>query len=328
MTGKPKIAIIGAGIAGMRLARLLQPVGEVEVFEKSRGLGGRMSTRRTPDYQFDHGAQYFTARGADFQAFLKPFIENGTVAEWRSQSVVLNCKSNDVTGHSHIRYVAVPGMTALCKAMAEGIDVQRECRVANAERNAGFWTLTLEDGNVKGGYDWIFSTAPAEQSALLLPELTDWTQVKMQGCYSLMLGFDSVVELPFEAAVVKNNPIAWIANNSSKPGRSGKPAVLCQSDSSWAEEWLEADAHEVEQLLSAAFLDLTGIDPNTAKYSSLHKWRFAKVLRALPQPFLFDVATQCGTAGDWCGRGRVESAFESAEKLADIILRSLKKVAP
>jgi predicted NAD/FAD-dependent oxidoreductase len=40
------IAIIGAGIAGITAARTLANAGhKVQVFEKSRGAGGRMSTR-------------------------------------------------------------------------------------------------------------------------------------------------------------------------------------------------------------------------------------------------------------------------------------------
>lgn len=46
----PKVAVIGAGISGLICARVLVEHGmEVTVFEKSRGIGGRMSTRRSPE---------------------------------------------------------------------------------------------------------------------------------------------------------------------------------------------------------------------------------------------------------------------------------------
>eukprot|EP01031_Cornospumella_fuschlensis_P052994 gene52994-64738_t len=61
------IAIIGAGIAGITAARTLAQAGHhVHVFEKSRGAGGRMSTRLSNFGTFDHGAQYFTVRDARF----------------------------------------------------------------------------------------------------------------------------------------------------------------------------------------------------------------------------------------------------------------------
>jgi len=55
------IAVVGAGMAGITCARTLQQAGhQVTVFEKSRGLGGRMATRDSAFGSFDHGAQYFT----------------------------------------------------------------------------------------------------------------------------------------------------------------------------------------------------------------------------------------------------------------------------
>ena len=85
-----KIAIIGAGLSGLILARELSAYADVDVFEKARGVGGRMATRYADPYQFDHGAQYFTAKTAEFQSFLEPFIQNGIVAPWRTDFAKLD----------------------------------------------------------------------------------------------------------------------------------------------------------------------------------------------------------------------------------------------
>ena len=68
-----RVAVIGAGLSGLA-ARELSESSEVTVFEKSRGYGGRMATRYGGDFEFDHGAQFFTARSAEFQEFLEPLI--------------------------------------------------------------------------------------------------------------------------------------------------------------------------------------------------------------------------------------------------------------
>ena len=46
------------------------------MFEKSRGVGGRMATRRAEPYQFNHGAQYFKIENKEFKNFLQPLIQN------------------------------------------------------------------------------------------------------------------------------------------------------------------------------------------------------------------------------------------------------------
>jgi predicted NAD/FAD-dependent oxidoreductase len=67
---KKRIAIIGAGMSGLTLANRLSKIAEVVLFEKSRGVGGRMSTRQADPFTFDHGAQFFTVRDKRFSVFI------------------------------------------------------------------------------------------------------------------------------------------------------------------------------------------------------------------------------------------------------------------
>ncbi|MEE4189840.1 MAG: FAD-dependent oxidoreductase [Roseobacter sp.] len=320
MSSKPKIAIIGAGITGVHLARQLMDMADVQVFEKSRGIGGRMSTRRADDCQFDHGAQYFTAHSAAFQAVLEPFVAAGVVARWTPRLACLGGGSS--TPHWNApRYVAVPGMNALCKAMAEGLSVSRQTRIGRIERSAdGRWALTSEGGEACGRFDWVISTAPAEQSAKLMPgcfsETDTLAKTRMQGCYSLMLGGLDLGALTWDAAVVQDSPLAWLAVNNSKPGREGAPSLLCQTANTWAEAHLEEDADAVQDVLMNALYGICEVDGRQSSYISLHKWRFAKVEHPTGKPFLLDSDNRLAAAGDWCGVGRVEAGFESAEALA------------
>lgn len=71
------VAIIGAGISGLALANKIGHIANVTIFEKSRGFGGRVATRRVDDFSFDHGAQFFKVRDPDFKEYIKPMIEEG-----------------------------------------------------------------------------------------------------------------------------------------------------------------------------------------------------------------------------------------------------------
>ena len=61
--------VIGAGISGLAAATELARAGcKTIILEKSRGIGGRMATRRVGAAVCDHGAQFFTVRTRAFAA--------------------------------------------------------------------------------------------------------------------------------------------------------------------------------------------------------------------------------------------------------------------
>ncbi|MCP5369376.1 MAG: FAD-dependent oxidoreductase [Rickettsiaceae bacterium] len=100
-----RVAIIGAGISGIFLAHELSRKAHVVVFEKARGVGGRMSTRYADPFYFDHGAQCFTARNSDFQDFLKPFVACGKVSEWKGRVINLQIEEKKKTSDSGMNLI-------------------------------------------------------------------------------------------------------------------------------------------------------------------------------------------------------------------------------
>lgn len=330
MSDTPRIAIIGAGLCGLTLAHRVTGQAHVTLFEKSRGLGGRMSTRRADPYTFDHGAQYFTAKGQAFQRFLAPHIAGGVVTEWKPLLTVLGQDARKAAPETHPRYVAQPAMNSLCKTLAEGFDIRAGTEVAGLTREGAGWVLHTREGADFGGFDWVVSTAPAVQTNRLMPEgfagKAALSKARMSGCYSLMLGFSQAEAPQWDAARVTGHPLAWIAVNSRKPGRDGALSLLCQSSNAWAEANLERDQQDIRDELLADFTSLTGMDA-AADYVSLHRWRYANVETTSGAPCLLDPDLKLGAAGDWCGAGRVEAAFDSAVALARDILSDLRVTA-
>ena len=53
------VAVIGAGISGLRAALELVGKHQITLFEKSPSVGGRLATRRFGDIPVNHGADYF-----------------------------------------------------------------------------------------------------------------------------------------------------------------------------------------------------------------------------------------------------------------------------
>ncbi|MBY0354168.1 MAG: NAD(P)-binding protein [Rickettsiales bacterium] len=326
---KTRIAIIGAGIAGLHLANKLHPGAELCVFEKARGVSGRLSTRYADPFQFDHGAQYFTARSAAFQAFLAPFIADTTVKEWTPRITTLAkgerpYKRDWFEPH----YVASPRMNRLCQRMAEGLDIRLPFEIRTLQREHGAWIAHDSTGGMHGPFDWVISTAPAPQSSQLMPSSFSGhealARVRMSGCYSVLIGMDAPLPWSWEVAVVKDSPLAWIAANHSKPERASKAtSLLLQSTNEWAEEHINADVPAMQTLLLAELQSLTGFDASDAPYLTTHRWRYAAVEEAAGEPYLLDTSLQLAVCGDGCLGGRVEAAWQSADALADTLRRSL-----
>ncbi|MEW7009465.1 NAD(P)/FAD-dependent oxidoreductase [Lentilitoribacter sp. EG35] len=326
-----KIAILGAGLSGLTLATKLKNSAEVTVFEKSHSVGGRMSTRNHHKHSFDHGAQYFSVKSNAFAGFLEPFKGDHIVKEWRPNIVEIgmNGKTSPVIWKQP-RYVATPGMRDLCEAIASGLNIELSKNIAQVEnRDDGNW-LILDDRQTLGPYDWIITTIPSHQAAVLLPNdcsiQTALSAVQMKGCYALMLGFDDQVDIPWDAALrpilSADQAISWVAVNSTKPNRNNGYSVLVQSSNDWANERLDADQNEIKTFLLRDLEDLLGSRLPSRIYEKLHKWRYANVSKPANQDYLMDEVLHLAACGDWCLHGKVEAAFLSADALA----RKLKDI--
>lgn len=327
---KPSIAVIGAGLAGLTLARELKLHADITVFEKARGLGGRMSTRHNKTHQWDHGAQFFTARTKPFQSFLAPLITSGAVAEWWPNITTLSpVEKQFKRPWFEAHYVAVPGMNQLLKAMAAGLNIQLNTRIVEVQWRQDKWQLRNENAELLGEYDWVISSAPLPQTqALLAAEFPDeqFSHYRMFPCYALLLAVDDAVLPDWDAAKVNGAPIRWVSLNHRLPGRNPQAgAVVVHSTSEWATAHLEDDQEEVKQQLMTAFCDLSGVTPQSITKSQLHRWRYA-LSTEVTEPeneFVLDQQQHLAACGDWCLGGRVEAAFTSGFKLATAIRKQL-----
>lgn len=325
-----RIAIIGGGLSGLTAANFLKDHADVTLFEKARGVSGRMSTRRAEPYFFDHGAQFFTAQTDAFQSFIAPMIEKGVIQRWDAQFVSIRHKKiadqrqwNEDKPH----YVGVPGMNAIAKYLAQGLNIHVGTRVASISRNNGVWSLEDEQGNALGAYDWVISTIPAEQATVLLPSSLSFypkiSAVTMQGCFTLMLGFTEALPLEFDAAWVEGEDISWISVNSSKPGRNETYCLLAHSTNQWADEHIDDDRDQVMAYLCQQVSSIIGYDVSQAAHKALHGWRYANVEKQRGETFFLEADQHIAVCGDWLIEGKVEAAFTSAmqlsKKLQDIL---------
>ena len=321
------VAIIGAGISGLICARVLADHGvRVTVFEKSRGVGGRMATRRTDDgLRFDHGAQYFTARDEHFQKYVATWLDDGIVGRWDGSIFLLERGRISERKTGTERYVAVPGMNAICRQLSQDLDVRLQTLVAPPRLENDRWQIVSDNGQDLGNFDVVVVATPAPQAAVLLeatPQLADRAAAaKMQGCWAVLVAFDTSLNAPFDAAFVDDSPLAWIARNNSKPQRDERPETwVLHASPEWSTTHMEESPTSVRAFIIASLWKATALEPAPVRYSTAHRWRFALPSEPLAEACLFDEEMKLAACGDWCGGPRVEGAFLSGLAAAERIL--------
>ncbi len=339
------IAVIGAGMAGIACARTLVQAGHrVTVFEKSAGLGGRMATRSSAFGTFDHGAQYFTVRDPRFAQALQTTPK--LCKPWSANTVRVLDELGRVAAAGlparEPHWVPVPGMNALVSAWAQPLlqseQIETRTRVDAIEPDAlnpKQWQLRStgvdESRHVYSGFDAVLLSIPSAQAQqLLLVSKQNALQkqishVTVAPCWTLMLAFPQAMQPTmstlgpqWNAARSTHHRIAWLARESSKPGRGAVERWTVQASAAWSQEHLQDDALRVQSKLHKAFSEITGIRAEPAHIDT-QRWLYAQTTQPLGKSHLWDAKSGLGICGDWCIGHRVEDAFVSGLELALVV---------
>ncbi|MFB0613321.1 NAD(P)/FAD-dependent oxidoreductase [Aurantiacibacter poecillastricola] len=306
------IAIIGAGMAGLTCARRLSGMGHtVRVFDKGRGPGGRMSSRRVEldgkTLRFDHGAQYFTVHDERFRRQVEEWEADEIVAPWPA------AKEGP--------WVGIPAMNAPIRAMAAEAEVRFGARIDSIRKVGTVWRLSGE-GAPDTGFDAVISAVPAEQVApLLSPNAPDIAQLAeattSEPCWTVMVAFEDRPDL---ADTIRHaGPIGWAARNSSKPGRGEGECWVVQGSPEWSRENLEAEKEAIETLLLEQLRNLAGGTLPAIRHASAHRWRYAMCGDA-GVGAIWNGNEHIGACGDWLHGPRAENAFLSGWELAQKVI--------
>ena len=96
-----------------------------------------MATRYYDEHEFDHGAQFFTARSQAFRDFLEPLVAAGHVAVWKARFAEIRdgqISASRTWDDAYPHYVGSPRMNALGKALATGLDIRLGTSVSRVHR--------------------------------------------------------------------------------------------------------------------------------------------------------------------------------------------------
>jgi renalase len=319
-----RIAIIGAGMAGLSCARTLRRAGfYVEIFEGDRVVGGRMGTSRLGVVPFDHGAQYVSVRSSRFRTYVEELVNSGYAAAWHPRTQGME------EGYVPNWYVGTPGMSALVRPLAESVRVHTNRRVHTLQRIDKGWHLWFDDQTSSGPFAAVAVAVPAPEASLILgreaPDLADQIGgVRFSPCWALMIRLEEKVLPDYDAYSDMSQVIRWVGRNNKKPGRSSRGEhIVVHASPAWTRETEDAEAEAVAEELWSEVCHLLDLPPVRPQQMGAYLWRHGLVEQPLGETYVLDSGLMVGAAGDWC-RGRLaDQAFESGAALGKAMVDAL-----
>ncbi|QLE55635.1 NAD(P)/FAD-dependent oxidoreductase [Nostoc sp. TCL26-01] len=323
------IIVIGAGIAGLVCAQQLSQAGySVLVVEKSRGLGGRVATRRLHETLADHGACYLKPKGELFTSLVELLCDRQILKVWTDQVHEFHPDSGLFTPDLAYRYVAPGGMSAIAKFLAQNLQILLNQRVTEINLTGNkTWRLTLESSNEVLTAKALVVAIPAPQALTLLTPLgegvlggeflTNLSAVEFSACISAIAGYPASSHLiPDWQAIsfIDDAILGWIGLDSSKRLQPQQPVFVLHSSAKFAQQHLESpDLQPLgQQMLQSAAETLAIPGLTTPEWLQVHRWRYAFPSIPWSEPILSAASPlPLVCCGDWCGGHLVEGAMLS-----------------
>ncbi len=337
-----KIGIIGAGLSGLVAGRVLTAAGhDVIVFEKSRGYGGRMATRRVDRetaVRIDHGTPYMTGTDDAFRSFLAELEQQDLITHWTDR---LSCYTDgqilpELPGRDpQPMYAAPGGMNSIGKYLGRRLDVYFEEKVGGITHIGGSrikkspWMINSSSINVFEADAVIIATpaiqaygliATAQDEFALRKMITVLDDISYSSTISLMAGYGERIPPEWRAVLCDHPVISWICNEGSKRDFHGEMNLVFHTTDKFAKEMLESE--DKTRMESKILKDLGGILGSWAErpeWLQSHFWRYHLPKKSLDMPFLEseDDLAPIALVGDYFQGRSMEAAYLSGLKLGN-----------
>jgi renalase len=265
MNEKHHIIIIGAGLTGLLLAqKLTNSAKECVILEKSKGLGGRIATRRINDKGLDHGAAYFSSNNN----FLKNLSELSLTAIQSDRGLYIN-----------------GGMVQIAKKLSSNLNVLKEKKVISLTHSSDKWLLKTEDGS-SFECTKIVLTAPVPQALELLSQSGLHPEADHSIC---SIKYTKALVL---LVILKNRPEVLHLNSSKdfeaiamKERDLHPQGVVIQMSPDFSERMFEESDESIISQIQLS-LEKAGLPANQIETFELKKWRYSTPLSSFKAPFL------------------------------------------
>jgi renalase len=336
-----KVAIVGAGITGCLLANFLGSTSiDVSVFEKSRGCGGRASTKQTDWGQCDLGSTIVPAQNVDFIDFMQGLCHQDIASKW-PKDIFVSQQSTGITPALETfisdseHFVFNSKMNAACRIWIKNAHLHTNSLISQIRFLSGKgWQVKSNDVWQQELFDKVVLTAPWPQShalieqsdlALNLPEFSQsWTS-----CWSVALKLDQLVASNVDLVYLKDQSIQTLVRDSAKPFRpqvlppeaGGKSEIwVAQLDNQLSDNLGKLGKEKAIAIATRGLCELFNLSDKSVLNTFAHYWRYAKPSAGQKPLGILSQENGVYATGDWSFGTSIESAYEAAVTLSQTII--------
>lgn len=292
MSTARRIAVVGAGLAGLACARALHEAGvAVTLFDQQAEPGGRCATQRSPAGPFDHGLPWLTAGTERYAEQLRAWTDAGWLAPDPSAPE---------------RWIAQPAMQSLPAHLADGLLFAGSLEIAALERDGPHWLLRPHQAAPYGldlSFDAVVVAMPAEQSVPLLgvdPALADAMRtIRSEPCWAVTAAWPVALPVRDDELHRPDDVLLRARRDDRRPGRprNGTRWVL-HANAYWSANNLDVREPDVVKRLLDAFARVAGVRLARPSYAAAQLWRHAEVALPHAAPYGWNAELQLGACGD------------------------------
>lgn len=324
------IAVIGAGLSGLAATRRLVRAGhQVSVFEKSRGVGGRMASRRVGETVVDHGLPAIWPAGGPLSERIDALTSPARV----DISLPVGGLGEGVTRDGGTPPIAYrPGLTTLAKLILSdaGVEPVLGTRIAALRPASTGIELGDEQGNGRGVVDAVVVSAPAPQAAELLATHPDGEAVSAQlaaveyhPALVVAAGLRPPARPPwFGVRGGPDDALDWVGVETAK-GREavdGVVPVVAHLSPSVSRDLFEVSDDAVLNVALPELEQIVGRSALEPEWSQVKRWRYARPGSTLDFASLNPPGSRLMVCGDVTTAGGAEAVYASGIAAANGLL--------
>lgn len=326
---KPVVAVVGAGMAGLSAARLLQDNDfVVKIFEKTPSPGGRMASMQLAEKSFDTGSSIFSVTHPGFRAEVRRLMQHQRIAVWKHKNLIGDTRTQNRVGVQS--WIAVPSMQAFAELLSQKLECHYNISINKLERRDGGWVIYDTNNASLGFYDQLILAIPSTQAAALLKTVSGLpsklanlikTMPMMQPMWSSIAIFDQPLKIAHESITISDKNISFACRENKKLGRQMElDSWVIHSSTEFASLHPNISRDDIARMQVKSLLEYFSLPMQEPIATTAVFWPYATAQKPFGQ--YYALHHNIGLCGDWCLGTRLEDAYVSGTSLASSLIHN------